>query len=106
MQDVQIPSVALATQVDAMSERVPMFFFFFLQFFEYSVIDGFLQDGSIEDPLYDQLEQAMAEAENSRFEASEEAVRCAKEERDVVEAIRKVYFRSQTTFSPHPLKGR
>eukprot|EP00258_Populus_trichocarpa_P024766 XP_024440785.1 U-box domain-containing protein 33 isoform X4 [Populus trichocarpa] len=46
-------------------------------------------DGSIEDPLYDQLEQAMAEAENSRFEASEEAVRCAKEERDVVEAIRK-----------------
>jgi phage tail tape-measure protein len=70
------------------------------------VIDGFLQDGSIEDPLYDQLEQAMAEAENSRFEASEEAVRCAKEERDVVEAIRKVYFRSQTTFLPHPLKGR
>ncbi|XP_011036393.1 PREDICTED: U-box domain-containing protein 33-like isoform X1 [Populus euphratica] len=46
-------------------------------------------DGSIEDPLYDQLEQAMAEAENSRREASEEAVRCAKEERDVVEAIHK-----------------
>ncbi|XP_073260595.1 U-box domain-containing protein 33 isoform X1 [Populus alba] len=46
-------------------------------------------DESIEDPLYDQLEQAMAEAENSRREASEEEVRCAKEERDVVEAIRK-----------------
>ncbi|KAG6748109.1 hypothetical protein POTOM_048010 [Populus tomentosa] len=46
-------------------------------------------DESIEDPLYDQLEQAMAEAKNSRREASEEAVRCAKEERDVVEAIRK-----------------
>lgn len=102
MQDVQIPSVALATQ-----SSTPMFFFlFFFQFFEYSVIDGFLQDESIEDPLYDQLEQAMAEAENSRREASEEVVRCAKEERDVVEVIRKVYFRTQTTFSPHPLRGR
>ena len=51
-----------------MCERVPVFFSS-----KYSVIDGFLQDGSIEDPPYDELEQAKAE-------------------RDDIATIRKVYF--------------
>ncbi|XP_048236169.1 U-box domain-containing protein 33 isoform X2 [Ricinus communis] len=46
-------------------------------------------EGSIEDPLYDQLEQALAEAVNSRQEAFEEAVRRAKAERGAVDAIRR-----------------
>ncbi|KAJ9171387.1 hypothetical protein P3X46_014766 [Hevea brasiliensis] len=46
-------------------------------------------DRNIDDPLYDQLEQAMSEAENSRREAFEETVRRAKAERDAREAIRR-----------------
>ncbi|XP_012083381.1 U-box domain-containing protein 33 isoform X3 [Jatropha curcas] len=46
-------------------------------------------EGSIEDPLYDQLEQVMTEAANLRREAFEEAVRRAKAERDAIEAIRR-----------------
>ncbi|XP_065859585.1 U-box domain-containing protein 33-like [Euphorbia lathyris] len=47
-------------------------------------------DGRIEDPLYDQLEQVMAEAANSRREAYKETGRRAKAERDAIEAIRRV----------------
>lgn len=53
-------------------------------------IDGFLQDGSTEDPLFDQLERAMSDAENSRCEAFKEAARRAKAEKDAFEAMRKV----------------
>jgi hypothetical protein len=63
---------------------------FSFYFFEYLEIDGFLQDGSTEDPLYDQLEKAMSDAENSRREAFEEAVRRAKAEKYAFEATRKV----------------
>uniref|UniRef100_A0A2C9WRN7 RING-type E3 ubiquitin transferase n=3 Tax=Manihot esculenta TaxID=3983 RepID=A0A2C9WRN7_MANES len=48
-----------------------------------------LQDRNIEDPLYDQLEQALSEAVNLRKEAFEAAVRRAKAERDAIEAIRR-----------------
>ncbi|KAL5796164.1 hypothetical protein ACOSQ2_000984 [Xanthoceras sorbifolium] len=47
-------------------------------------------DVTIDDTLYDQLEQAMAEAENSRREACEEALRCEKAENDAIESIRRV----------------
>ncbi|KAA8520639.1 hypothetical protein F0562_014895 [Nyssa sinensis] len=46
-------------------------------------------EGSMNDDVYDQLEQAMAEAENSRREAFEESIRRTKAEKDVIEAIRK-----------------
>ncbi|KAG6786779.1 hypothetical protein POTOM_008395 [Populus tomentosa] len=46
-------------------------------------------DCSTEDPLYDQLEKAMSDAENSRREAFEEAVRRAKAEKYALEATRK-----------------
>ncbi|KAJ4843644.1 hypothetical protein Tsubulata_020159 [Turnera subulata] len=49
-------------------------------------------DGSVEDPLYDQLEHAMAEAANSRREAFDEAVRRSKAEKEAIEAIRKAKF--------------
>ncbi|KAF2315302.1 hypothetical protein GH714_038764 [Hevea brasiliensis] len=55
----------------------------------HSTPSSVLQDGNIDDPLYDQLEQAMSEAENSRREAFEETVRRAKAERDAREAIRR-----------------
>ncbi|XP_050204106.1 U-box domain-containing protein 33-like isoform X1 [Mercurialis annua] len=45
--------------------------------------------GSIEDPLYDQLEQAMVEADSSRREAFDAAFRRAKAERDAIDAIRR-----------------
>ncbi|XP_022757361.1 U-box domain-containing protein 33-like isoform X2 [Durio zibethinus] len=47
-------------------------------------------DETIDNTLYDQLQQVMAEAENSRREAFEEAVRRAKAEKDALEAIRRV----------------
>ncbi|OMP00407.1 hypothetical protein COLO4_12716 [Corchorus olitorius] len=47
-------------------------------------------DGTMDDTLYDQLHQVMAEAANSRREAFEEAVRRAKAEKDALEAIRRV----------------
>ncbi|GAV81731.1 Pkinase domain-containing protein/U-box domain-containing protein [Cephalotus follicularis] len=50
-----------------------------------SVLDGNI-DGP---PLYEQLEQAMTEAENSRREAFEEAIRRGKAEKGAIEAIRK-----------------
>ncbi|KAJ0113486.1 hypothetical protein Patl1_00456 [Pistacia atlantica] len=46
-------------------------------------------DGSVDDTLYDQLEQAMAEAENSRREAFAEALRRGKAEKDAIEAFRR-----------------
>ncbi|KAK2650289.1 hypothetical protein Ddye_017778 [Dipteronia dyeriana] len=46
-------------------------------------------DLSIDDTLYDQLAQAMAEAENSRREAFEEALRRGKAEKDAIESIRR-----------------
>ncbi|KAK9202323.1 hypothetical protein WN944_017533 [Citrus x changshan-huyou] len=46
-------------------------------------------DGSVDDTLYDQLAQAMAEAENSRREAFEEALRRGKAEKDAIESIRR-----------------
>lgn len=46
-------------------------------------------DVSIDDTLYDQLAQAMAEAQNSRREAYEEASRRGKAEKDAIDSIRK-----------------
>lgn len=46
-------------------------------------------DGSIDDALYDHLEQALAEAENSKKEAFQEAVRRGKAEKDAIDAIRR-----------------
>ncbi|KAK9273562.1 hypothetical protein L1049_018372 [Liquidambar formosana] len=46
-------------------------------------------EGSTDDKLYYQLEQAMAEAENARREAFEETVRRGKAEKDAIEAIRR-----------------
>ncbi|KAK4849012.1 hypothetical protein QYF36_019742 [Acer negundo] len=46
-------------------------------------------DLNIDDTLYDQLAQAMAEAENSRREAFEEALRRGKAEKDAIESIRR-----------------
>ncbi|XP_058743983.1 U-box domain-containing protein 33-like isoform X1 [Vicia villosa] len=47
-----------------------------------------LQDGGM-DSVYDQLEQAMAEAEKARWEAYRETVRRRKAEKDLIDAIRK-----------------
>lgn len=46
------------------------------------------------DELYDQLEQAMAEAANSEREAFEESIRRRKAEKDAIEAKRRVNFKS------------
>lgn len=73
-----------------------------LLFCECSIIDGFQQDGNIEDPLYDQLEQAVSEAVNLRREAFEAAVRRAKAERDAIEAIRRVYQSLNALFCSSP----
>jgi hypothetical protein len=56
------------------------------------MIDGFLQDGSIDDTLYDQLEQAMEEARNARREAFQETIKRGKAEKDSIDAIRRVFF--------------
>ncbi|XP_048321186.2 U-box domain-containing protein 33 isoform X2 [Ziziphus jujuba] len=46
-------------------------------------------DGSIDEALYDHLEQALAEAENAKREAFHEAVRRGKAEKDAIDAIRR-----------------
>ncbi|KAL6323104.1 hypothetical protein AAG906_027365 [Vitis piasezkii] len=43
----------------------------------------------LEENIYDQLEQAMVEAENSRREAFQESLRRSKAEKDAIEAIRR-----------------
>lgn len=48
-----------------------------------------LQESSTNDDIYDQLELAMSEAENSRREAFEESMRRRKAEKETMEAIRK-----------------
>ncbi|XP_045788296.1 U-box domain-containing protein 33-like isoform X1 [Trifolium pratense] len=48
-----------------------------------------LQDGRRDDSVYDQLEQAMAEAEKARWDAYQETVRRRKAEKDVLDVIRK-----------------
>lgn len=48
------------------------------------------QDGGINDTIYEQLDQAMAEADNAAQNAFQETVRRRKAEKDAVEAIRKV----------------
>ena len=50
------------------------------------------QDGGMDDTLYDQLEQAMGEAENARRDAYQETIRRGKAEKEAIEAIRKVTF--------------
>lgn len=59
------------------------------------------------DSVYDQLEQAMAEAEKARWDAYQETVRRRKAEKDLIDAIRKVVvvlfcrvFREISFFSP------
>ncbi|KAJ1408635.1 Rossmann-like alpha/beta/alpha sandwich fold [Sesbania bispinosa] len=47
-------------------------------------------DGGMNDTLYDQLEQAMAEAENATRNAYQETCRRGKAEKDAIEAIRRV----------------
>ncbi|XP_020218691.1 U-box domain-containing protein 33 [Cajanus cajan] len=46
-------------------------------------------DGGTNDTMYDQLEQAMAEAENARQNAYQETFRRMKAERDAIDSIRK-----------------
>ncbi|MCH99629.1 U-box domain-containing protein 33-like, partial [Trifolium medium] len=46
-------------------------------------------DGRRDDSVYDQLEQAMAEAEKARWDAYQETVRRRKAEKDVMDVIRK-----------------
>lgn len=46
-------------------------------------------EGGLNDELYDQLEQAIAEAENSKREAFEESIRRRKAEKEAIEAIRR-----------------
>ncbi|XP_050385351.1 U-box domain-containing protein 33 isoform X3 [Argentina anserina] len=46
-------------------------------------------DGNVDDTLYDHLDQAMAEAENAKREAFEEAIRRGKAEKDAIDAIRR-----------------
>ena len=50
------------------------------------------QESSTNGDIYDQLELAMSEAENSRREAFEESMRRRKAEKEAMEAIRKVGF--------------
>ena len=56
------------------------------------MIDGFLQDGSIDDTFYDQLEQAMVEARNAKQEAFQETVKRGKAEKDAIDSIRRVFI--------------
>lgn len=44
----------------------------------------------MDDTLYDHLDHAMAEAENAKREAFEEALRRGKAEKDVIDAMRRV----------------
>ena len=49
-------------------------------------------DGGMDDALYDQLEQAMAEAVNSKRDAYQETVRRGNAEKNAIDAIRRVPF--------------
>jgi hypothetical protein len=49
--------------------------------------------------LYDQLEQAMSEAEKARWDVYQETVRRRKAEKDVIDALRKVTNRGHFLFS-------
>lgn len=69
-----------------------MFLFISHYGMESGMIYEFWQEGRVDDELYDQLEQAMAEARNSRREAFEESVRRGQAEKDAIEAIRRVNF--------------
>jgi hypothetical protein len=53
-------------------------------------IVGFLQDESIDDVLFDQLEKAMADARNARQDAFQETINRGKAEKDAIGAIRRV----------------
>jgi len=44
----------------------------------------------MDDTVYEQLEQAIAEAEKARWDAYQETVRRRKAEKDVIDTIRKV----------------
>ncbi|MCI18341.1 U-box domain-containing protein 33-like, partial [Trifolium medium] len=46
-------------------------------------------DGGVNDTLYDQLEQAMSEANNATRHAYQETFRRGKAEKDAIEAIRR-----------------
>ena len=48
------------------------------------------QDGGMDDTLYDQLEQAMGEAENARRDTYQETIRRGKAEKSAIDAIRRV----------------
>ncbi|KAL1328974.1 U-box domain-containing protein 33 isoform X1 [Arachis ipaensis] len=48
-----------------------------------------LQDSEMDETLYDQLQQAMAEAENARQDAYQESIRRGNAERNAIEAIRR-----------------
>ncbi|GMY09245.1 U-box domain-containing protein 33-like isoform X1 [Fagus crenata] len=61
-------------------------------------------DGSIDDALYDQLEQAMAEARNARREAFQETVKRGKAEKDAIDAIRRA--KASENFYVEALKQR
>lgn len=49
-----------------------------------------MQDGNLQDELFDRLQQYVEEAENSRREAYEESIRRGKAEKKAIEARRKV----------------
>lgn len=53
-------------------------------------IVGFLQDESIDDILFDQLEKATAEARNAKQDAFQETINRGKAEKDAIGAIRRV----------------
>jgi hypothetical protein len=53
-------------------------------------IVGFLQDESIDDVLFDQLEKAMADARYARQDAFQETINRGKAEKDAIGAIRRV----------------
>lgn len=51
---------------------------------------GFQQDGSADESLYIQLERAITDAANAKREAFREAMKRAKAEKDLGDAIRRV----------------
>lgn len=54
------------------------------------IVHGFWQEGSSNDQLYDQLEQALQEVESLNRKASEESERRVKAEMNTVRAMRQV----------------
>lgn len=57
-----------------------------------------MQDGSVDEALYDHLEHAFTEAENAKREAFNEAVKRRRAEKDAIDAIRRVNIFSFTYF--------